>query len=188
MASVYSVGALSGFLGSTAILGSVSDRMIQRLRRDTIGSSDGTTFSGNLSQRLASLSRPINMTPCLSWAVFAILKIYYNQGEKDSVFLPFGILFLFVDELFLIDQGVSRCIHGLAECSGQVKVCRLVTFRVWQLLDGPGALGVLGELLGIVGASRKAWRTRFETHRSGDGERVLLVSTCVLVTQGGAIL
>jgi hypothetical protein len=29
-ASVYSVGALSGFLGSTAILGAVSDRMIQR--------------------------------------------------------------------------------------------------------------------------------------------------------------
>jgi hypothetical protein len=31
--SVYSVGALSGFLGSTTILGSVSDRMIRRLRR-----------------------------------------------------------------------------------------------------------------------------------------------------------
>jgi hypothetical protein len=30
---VYSVGALSGFLGSTAILGIVSDRMIRRLRR-----------------------------------------------------------------------------------------------------------------------------------------------------------
>jgi hypothetical protein len=41
--------------------------------------------------------------------------------------------------------------------------------------------------LEIVGASRQAWCTRFETHRSGDGERVLLVSTCVLVTQGGAI-
>jgi hypothetical protein len=38
-------------------------------------------------------------------------------------------------------------------------------------------LGVLGELLEIVGALRKAWCTRFETHRSGDEERVLLVST-----------
>jgi hypothetical protein len=49
-------------------------------------------------------------------------------------------------------------------------------------------LGFLGELLEIVGASRKAWCKRFETQRSGDGEWVLLVSTCVLVTQGGAIL
>jgi hypothetical protein len=57
--------------------------------------------------------------------------------------------------------------------------------RSLTLLDGLGALGVLGELLEIVGASRKAWCTRFKTHRSGDGERVLLVSTCVLVTQGG---
>jgi hypothetical protein len=55
-------------------------------------------------------------------------------------------------------------------------------------LDDLGDLGVLGELLEIVGASRQAWCTRFETHRSRDGERVLLVSTCVLVTQGGAIL
>jgi hypothetical protein len=39
-----------------------------------------------------------------------------------------------------------------------------------------------------VGASRQAWCTRFETHHYGDGERVLLVSTCVLVTQGGEIL
>jgi hypothetical protein len=49
-------------------------------------------------------------------------------------------------------------------------------------------LGVLGELLEIVGASRQAWCTRFETHRSGDGEWVILLSTCVLVTQEGAIL
>jgi hypothetical protein len=104
------------------------------------------------------------------------------------VFLPFGILFLFIEELFLSDQECSMCIHGLAECSGQVEVCGLVTLGVWGLLDGLGALGVLGELLEIVGASRKAWCTRFETHRSGDGERVLLVSTCVLVTQRGAIL
>jgi hypothetical protein len=39
-----------------------------------------------------------------------------------------------------------------------------------------------------VGASRKAWCTRFKTHRFGDGERVLLVSTWVVVTRGGAIL
>jgi hypothetical protein len=89
---------------------------------------------------------------------------------------------------FLVIKGFSRCIHGLAECSGQVKVCGLVTLGVWRLLDGLGALGVLGELLEIVGASRKAWCTRFETNRFGDGERVLLVSTWVLVTQGGVIL
>jgi hypothetical protein len=69
-----------------------------------------------------------------------------------------------------------------------VKVCGLVTLGVWRLLDGLGALGVLGELLEIVGASRKAWCTRFETHHSKDGERVLLVNTWVLVTRGGAIL
>jgi hypothetical protein len=71
------------------------------------------------------------------------------------VFLPFGILFLFIEELFLSDQGFSRCIHGLAECSGQVKVCGLITLGVWRLLDGLGALGVLGELLEIVGAQEK---------------------------------
>jgi hypothetical protein len=59
----------------------------------TISSSDGTTFSGNLFQRLASLASPINMTPCLSWAAFVILKIYCSQGE-ESVFLPYGILIL----------------------------------------------------------------------------------------------
>jgi hypothetical protein len=46
------------------------------------------------------------------------------------VFLPFGILFLFIEELFLSDQEFSRCIHGLAECLGQVKVCGLVTLGV----------------------------------------------------------
>jgi hypothetical protein len=69
-----------------------------------------------------------------------------------------------------------------------VKVCGLVTLGVWQFLDGLGALGVLGEFLEIVGVSRKAWCTRFKTHCSEDGERVLLVSTWVLVTRGGAIL
>jgi hypothetical protein len=77
---------------------------------------------------------------------------------------------------------------GLAECLGQVKVSGLVTLGVYRLLDGLGDLGVLGELLEIVGASRQALCTRFETHHSGDGERVLLLSTCVFVTQGGAIL
>jgi hypothetical protein len=67
-------------------------------------------------------------------------------------------------------------------------VCGLATLGVLRLLDGLGDLGVLGELLEIVGALRQAWCTRFETHRSGDGEQVLLVSTCVFVTQGGAIL
>jgi hypothetical protein len=47
-ASVYSVDALSGFLGSTAILDAISDRMIRRFTGETIGSSDDTTFSGNL--------------------------------------------------------------------------------------------------------------------------------------------
>jgi hypothetical protein len=56
--------------------------------------------------------------------------IHYSQGEKEIVFLPFGILFLFIEELFLSDQGFSRCIHGLVECSGQVKVCGLVTLGV----------------------------------------------------------
>jgi hypothetical protein len=182
------VGALTESLGSTAISTRVSDRMIWRLRRGNHWFIRRYYFLGKLFQRLASLARPINMTPCLSWAAFAILKIYCSQGEKESVFLPFGILFLFIEELFLSDEGFSRCIHGLAECSGQVKVCGFVTLGVWRLLDGLGALGVLGELLEIVGASRKAWSTRFETHRSGDGERVLLVSTWVLVTRGGAIL
>jgi hypothetical protein len=155
---------------------------------ETIGSSDGTTFLGNLFQRLASLARTINMTPCLPWADFAILKIHCSQGEKESVFLPFGILFLLFEGLFLSDQKFSRCIHGLAECSGQVKVCGLVTLGVWRLLNGLSVWRVLGELLEIVWASIQAWCTRFETHHSGDEERVLLVSTCVLVTQGGAIL
>jgi hypothetical protein len=149
------VGALTGSLGSTAISAFVSDWMIWHLRRGNHRFIRRYYFSGKLFQLLASLARPINMTPSVSWATFAILKIYCNQGEKESVFLPFGILFLFIEELFLSDQGFSMCIHGLPECSGQVKVCGLVTPGVWRLLDGPGALVVLGELLEIVGASRK---------------------------------
>jgi hypothetical protein len=65
-----------------------------------------------------------------------------------------------------------------------VKVCGLITLGVWWLLDGLGALGVLGELLEIVGTSRKAWCIQVETHRSGDGEWVLLVSTCAWWLKG----
>jgi hypothetical protein len=54
---------------------------------------------------------------------------------------------------FLVIKVFSRCIHGLAECLGQVKVCGLVTLEVWRLLDGLGALRVLGEPLEIVGES-----------------------------------
>jgi hypothetical protein len=83
---VYSVDALSGFQGSTAILAAISDRMIRCSVGGTIDSSDGTTFLGDLFQRLAFFARPINKPPCLSRAAFAILKIHCNQGEKESVF------------------------------------------------------------------------------------------------------
>jgi hypothetical protein len=46
-----------------------------------------------------------------------------------------------------------------------------------------GLLWALG-----LGATINSWCKRFDTHRSGDGEWVLLVSTSVLVTWGGAIL
>jgi hypothetical protein len=42
------VGVLSRFQGSTTILVRIRDRMIRCLAGGTIGSSDGTTFSGNL--------------------------------------------------------------------------------------------------------------------------------------------
>jgi hypothetical protein len=45
---VYSVGALSGFLGSMAVLDAINDWMIRRFAGETIGSSDDTTFSRNL--------------------------------------------------------------------------------------------------------------------------------------------
>jgi hypothetical protein len=62
------VGVLSRFQGSTTILARISDRMTQRSAGGTIGSSDGTTFSGDFFQRLASNARPINKPPCLSRA------------------------------------------------------------------------------------------------------------------------
>jgi hypothetical protein len=65
-ASVQCVGALTGSLGSTAISAHVSDRMIRRFRRGNHWFIRRYYFSGNLFQRLASLARPINMTPmCL---------------------------------------------------------------------------------------------------------------------------
>jgi hypothetical protein len=73
------------------------------------------------------LRGPLGLSPT---AAFATLKIHCSQGGKESVFLPFEILFLFIEELFLSDQGFSRCMYGLAECSGQVKVCGLVTLGV----------------------------------------------------------
>jgi hypothetical protein len=51
--------------------------------------------------------------------------------------LPFGVLFLFIEELFLSDQGFSRCIHGLAECSDRVKVCGLITLGVLRTRSVP---------------------------------------------------
>jgi hypothetical protein len=95
------VGALTESLRSTAISAPVSDRMIRRLRRGNHRFIRQYYFSGKLFQRLASFARPINMTPCLYWSAFAILKIYCSQGEKESEFLPFGILFLFIEELIL---------------------------------------------------------------------------------------
>jgi hypothetical protein len=97
-----SVGVLSGFQGSTAILASISDRMIQRSAGGTIGSSDGTTFQGTFSN-----SRPINKPPASIELPFAILKIHCSQGEKESVFLPFGILFLFIEVFFLVIKSVQ---------------------------------------------------------------------------------
>jgi hypothetical protein len=78
--------------------------MIRRSAGGTIGSSDGTTFSGDFFQRLALFARPINKPSYLSRASFATLKIYCSLGEKESAFLPIGILFLFIEVFFLSDQ------------------------------------------------------------------------------------
>jgi hypothetical protein len=90
-ASVYSVGALSGFLDSTAILESVSDRMIRRSAGGHHRIIRRYNFFRGLFQWLAFFARPINKPPCLFRAVFATLKIYCSLGEKESVFLPIGI-------------------------------------------------------------------------------------------------
>jgi hypothetical protein len=110
------------------------------------------------------------------------------KKRKRYCFAHLGFIFFLFGELFLSDQGFQGAYHGLAECSGQVKVCGFVNLGDWQLLDGLGVWRVLSELFEVVGASRKSWCTRSETHRSGDGERVLLVSTWVFMTWGGAIL
>jgi hypothetical protein len=62
-ASVYSVGVLSGFQGSTAILASISDRMIRRSAGGHHRFIDCITFSGDFFQRLALFARPINKPP-----------------------------------------------------------------------------------------------------------------------------
>jgi hypothetical protein len=89
---VYSVGVLSGFQGSMAILARITDWMIRRSAGGTIGSSDGTT-------RLAFNASPINKPPASLELPFAILKIHCSQGEKESVFLQIGILFLLIEGL-----------------------------------------------------------------------------------------
>jgi hypothetical protein len=90
-ASVYSVGALSGFQGSMAILASISDRMTRSSAGGHHRFIRRYNFSGDLFQRLALFARPINNPPFLSRAAFATLKIYCSLGEKESVFLPIGI-------------------------------------------------------------------------------------------------
>jgi hypothetical protein len=89
--SVYSVGALSGFLGSTAILESVSDWMIRRSAGGHHRFIQQYNFFRGLFQRLAFFARRINKPPYLSGAAFATLKIYCSLGEKKSVFFPIGI-------------------------------------------------------------------------------------------------
>jgi hypothetical protein len=130
-ASVYSVGALSGFLGSTAILGAVRHRMIRRSAGGNHRFIRRYYFFRRLFQWLSSFARPINKPPCLSRAAFATLKIYCSLGEKESVFLPIGISLPLHWGVLSSWARVLRCIHGLAECSGQVKVCGLVTLGVW---------------------------------------------------------
>jgi hypothetical protein len=66
------------------------------------------------------------MTPYHSRASFAILKICCSKGEKESVFLPFWILFLFIEEIFLSDQECLRCIHGLADAQVKWKCAGLL--------------------------------------------------------------
>jgi hypothetical protein len=51
--------------------------------------------------------------PWLSWAAFAILKTYCSKGEKESVFLPFRILFLFIEEFFLVIKSVQGAYMAL---------------------------------------------------------------------------
>jgi hypothetical protein len=106
-ALVYSDGVLSGFQGSTVILARISDQMIWRSAGGNHQFIRRYYFLGDFFQQLASNARPINKAPCLSRVAFAILKIHCSQGEKESVFLPFGILFLFIEVFFLVIKSVQ---------------------------------------------------------------------------------
>jgi hypothetical protein len=63
VASVYSIGVLSGFQGSTAILARISDQMIWRSAGGNHRFIRRYYFSGDFFQRLASNARPINKPP-----------------------------------------------------------------------------------------------------------------------------
>jgi hypothetical protein len=104
---VYSVGVLSGFQGSTAIWARISDGMSRRSAGGNHRFIRRYYFSGDFFQWLASNARPINKPPCLSRVAFAILMIHCSKGEKESVFLPFGILFLFIEVFFLVIKSVQ---------------------------------------------------------------------------------
>jgi hypothetical protein len=138
-ASVYSVGVLYGFQGSPTILACISDQMIRRSARGNHRFIRRYYFSGDYFQGLASNARPINKPPTSLELTFAILKIHCCQGEKESVFLPFGILFLLIEVFFL----VIKSVQGAYMAWGQVMVCGLVTLGVWRLLDGLGDWGFL---------------------------------------------
>jgi hypothetical protein len=64
-------------------------------------------FSGDFFQRLVSNARPVNKPPASLELPFAILKIHCSQGEKESVFLSFVILFLFIEVFFLVIKSVQ---------------------------------------------------------------------------------
>jgi hypothetical protein len=152
---VHRIGALTGSLGSTAISTPVSDRMIRRLHNVDHRFIRWYYFSGKLFQQLATLARPMNMTPLRLLSYLCHSEgLQQPRREGDCVLAHLGFSSSWLRSSFLVIK-VSRCIHGLVKCLGQVKVCGLVTLGDWQLLDGLGTLGVLGELLEIVGASRK---------------------------------
>jgi hypothetical protein len=112
-------------------------------------------FSGKLFQRLATLARPINMTPLhlLSYLCHSE-DLQQPRREGDCVLPHLAFSPPCLRSSFLVIKGFK--VHTwLSWVKGQVKVCGLVTLGVWRLLDGLGALGVLAELLEIVGASRK---------------------------------
>jgi hypothetical protein len=138
-ASVYNIGALSGFLGSTTILGAVRHRMIR-----CFAGGDHRFIRRYYFFRKNFLTASL---PCLAYK--------YDPPASLELSLPFwrsiaakerrrvcscnlGFSSSCLRAIFLSDQEFSRCIHGFAECLGQVKVCGLVTLGVWRLLDGLG--------------------------------------------------